>query len=82
MNYKIADKGLAPSGKKKIEWARQYMPVLGLLREKYRSSQPLAGEVISACLHLEAKTACLLLTLKDLGADVTAAGSRPLSPNW
>ncbi len=79
MNYKIADRGLAPAGKKKIEWAAQYMPVLGLLGEKYRNEQPLAGEVISACLHLEAKTACLLLTLKDLGARVAAAGSNPLS---
>ncbi|NLK20232.1 MAG: adenosylhomocysteinase [Synergistaceae bacterium] len=79
MNYKIADRGLAPSGNKKLAWARQYMPVLGLLREKYMAEQPLKGEVISACLHLEAKTACLLLTLKDLGASVTAAGSNPLS---
>lgn len=79
MNYKIADRGLAPAGKKKIEWARQYMPVLEFLRDKYMENQPLAGEVISACLHLEAKTACLLLTLKDLGAEVTAAGSNPLS---
>jgi adenosylhomocysteinase len=79
MNYKIADRGLAPAGKKKIEWARQYMPVLEFLRDKYMEDQPLAGEVISACLHLEAKTACLLLTLKDLGAEVTAAGSNPLS---
>ncbi|MPM11881.1 Adenosylhomocysteinase [bioreactor metagenome] len=79
MDYKIADRALAPSGKKKIRWAKQYMPVLRLLEEKYRKEQPLAGTVISACLHLEAKTACLLILLKDLGAKVTAAGSNPLS---
>lgn len=79
MDYKIADRGLAPSGEKKIRWAKQYMPVLRLLEEKYRKEQPLAGTVISACLHLEAKTACLLILLKDLGAKVTAAGSNPLS---
>ena len=79
MDYKIADRALAPSGKKKIRWAKQYMPVLRLLEVKYRKEQPLAGTVISACLHLEAKTACLLILLKDLGAKVTAAGSNPLS---
>ena len=79
MDYKIADRALASSGEKKIRWAKQYMPVLRLLEEKYRKEQPLAGTVISACLHLEAKTACLLLLLKDLGAQVVAAGSNPLS---
>ena len=79
MDYKIADRALASSGEKKIRWAKQYMPVLRLLEEKYRNEQPLAGTVISACLHLEAKTACLLILLKDLGAKVTAAGSNPLS---
>ena len=79
MNYKIADISLAPSGEKKIRWAWQYMPVLQLLENKYKEERPLAGTVISACLHLEAKTACLLLLLKKLGAQVTAAGSNPLS---
>lgn len=79
MKYKIADPSLAPSGEKKISWARQYMPVLNLLEEKYRAEQPLRGERIAACLHLEAKTACLLLTMKALGAEVIAAGSNPLS---
>lgn len=55
------------------------MPVMNLLEEKYRAEQPLRGERIAACLHLEAKTACLLLTMKALGAEVTAAGSNPLS---
>ena len=79
MDYRIADIALAPSGEKKIGWARQYMPVLRHLEKKYKAEQPLAGTVISACLHLEAKTACLLLLLKDLGAKVVAAGSNPLS---
>ncbi len=79
MKSKIADPSLAPSGEKKIGWARQYMPVLTLLEEKYRAEQPLRGERIAACLHLEAKTACLLLTMKALGAEVNAAGSNPLS---
>ena len=77
--HKIADLGKAPAGAKKIEWAWQYMPSLQFLENKYKASQPFKGAVIAACLHLEAKTACLLLTLKRLGATVAACGSNPLS---
>jgi len=41
--------------------------------------KPLAGLRLAACLHLEAKTACLLTALRDLGAEVAACGSNPLS---
>ncbi|MCX7828688.1 MAG: adenosylhomocysteinase [Thermanaerothrix sp.] len=70
---------LAESGSRKIEWAWRYMPVLRALRDRYASPSPLAGRKLACCLHLEAKTACFLLTLKDLGATVFAAGSNPLS---
>ena len=76
---KIADKSLAPEGRRRIDWAWQYMPVLRLASEKWSASKPLAGHTIAACLHLEAKTACLLNVLKALGAEVAAAGSNPLS---
>jgi len=77
--FAIADPSLAPSGRVKIDWARASMPVLRLMTERERASAPLAGRTIAACLHLEAKTACLLLALRDLGAEVVAAGSNPLS---
>ncbi len=34
---------LAPQGAKKIEWVRDYMPVLRALEEKYRETKPFAG---------------------------------------
>ncbi|MDR2179906.1 MAG: adenosylhomocysteinase [Synergistaceae bacterium] len=77
--YKIADIGKAPAGAKKIEWAWQYMPSLQVLEGKYKASQPFKGATIAACLHMEAKAACLLLTLSRLGATVAACGSNPLS---
>ena len=77
--YKIADTGKADYGAKKIEWARQYMPSLNFLENKYKASLPFKGVTVAACLHLEAKTACLLLTLTRLGATVAACGSNPLS---
>ncbi|MDR1048318.1 MAG: adenosylhomocysteinase, partial [Synergistaceae bacterium] len=54
-------------------------PSLQFLENKYKASQPFKGATIAACLHLEAKTACLLLTLTRLGATVAACGSNPLS---
>lgn len=78
-DFNIADIGLAPSGQKKMDWAWSYMPVLKKLKERHIGSRPFEGLTIAACLHLEAKTACLLKTLKDLGGTVFAAGSNPLS---
>jgi len=73
------DSTLVEEGLKKINWAWNFMPVLRSFEEEYQKDQPLKGERICTCLHLEAKTACLLLTLKKLGAEVSAAGSNPLS---
>ncbi|MEG1502196.1 MAG: adenosylhomocysteinase [Synergistaceae bacterium] len=78
-DFKIADIKLANEGRRRIDWAWQYMPVLNLISEKKQSKQPLKGFIIGTCLHLEAKTACLLKVLKDLGATVVTAGSNPLS---
>jgi adenosylhomocysteinase len=80
-NYSVADIGLAKEGRERIDWAWQYMPVMRLVDEKERTrgTRPFDGHTIACCLHLEAKTACLLKVFKDLGAVVTAAGSNPLS---
>ena len=77
--FKIADINLAPEGHRRMEWAWEYMPVLRLIAEKETPVQPLAGVVVGTCLHLEAKTACLLKVLHQLGATVVTAGSNPLS---
>lgn len=77
--FRIADIELAPEGHRRMEWAWEYMPVLKAIKEKEEKSQPLAGLVVGVCLHLEAKTACLIKVLRELGATVVAAGSNPLS---
>lgn len=77
--FRIADIALAPEGHRRMEWAWEYMPVLKLIAEKEAADQPLAGVVVGTCLHLEAKTACLLKVLRQLGAIVVTAGSNPLS---
>jgi len=75
----IRDITLAPSGHRKIEWVSRHMPVLNILKEQFETDQPLAGKRIALCLHLEAKTAYLALTLQAAGAEVVACASNPLS---
>jgi adenosylhomocysteinase len=76
---RIADPGLAPEGHRRIEWARQHMPVLHRLLEERLDDGALAGRKVAVVVHLEAKTACLVLALQEAGAQVVAAGSNPLS---
>ncbi len=79
----VRDPGLAPAGRLKIEWVRAHMPVLAAVaadcRDTGGGSTSLAGLRVATCLHLEAKTAQLLITLRDLGAEVVTCGSNPLS---
>ncbi|PWR75316.1 adenosylhomocysteinase [Methanospirillum stamsii] len=67
------------SGQLKIEWARQYMPVLSAISERFKKEKPFAGKVIGMALHVEAKTANLVKTLVDGGATVHITGCNPLS---
>jgi adenosylhomocysteinase len=55
------------------------MPVLQAIRERFARERPLAGQRISACLHVTTETANLLRTLKAGGADVVCCASNPLS---
>ncbi|HEY3050983.1 MAG TPA: adenosylhomocysteinase [Gaiellaceae bacterium] len=77
--FDVKDVALAPEGLSRIEWADRQMPVLGAIRERFASEQPLSGYRISACLHVTSETANLMRTLKDGGADVVLCASNPLS---
>lgn len=67
------------TGLQKIEWARQYMPVLGAIRNRFLNERPLEGTRIGMALHVEAKTANLVTTLVSGGAEVFITGCNPLS---
>ena len=75
----IRDKTLAEAGLKKINWVRDFMPVLNRLEERMKAEQPLKGKKITVCVHLEAKTAYLGMVLRAAGAEITVTGSNPLS---
>ena len=76
---RIADVGLAPEGERRIAWAREHMPVLARLGGRELADGALRGRRVAVVVHLEAKTACLVLALAEAGADVVAAGSNALS---
>lgn len=75
----IRDIKLAASGQRKIDWVKLNMPVLNALNEKYIKERPFTGKKIVLCLHLEAKTAYLALTIQAGGGEVAVVASNPLS---
>ena len=79
MDYDIADIGLAPQGRLRIEWAASRMPVLAAITERFVEEQPLSGYRIAACMHVTTETANLMLTLVAGGAEVVLCASNPLS---
>ncbi|MGE5446280.1 MAG: adenosylhomocysteinase [Ignavibacteriales bacterium] len=79
MKYDVKDLGLAGSGKLRVEWAAQEMPVLAQIEERFKKEKPLKGIKIAACLHVTTETANLTITLKEGGAHVALCASNPLS---
>ena len=79
MESMIRDITLAPQGHDKINWVKNFMPVLAKLDEEYSKTKPFAGKKMIITMHLEAKTAYLGLVFKNAGADVVVTGSNPLS---
>ena len=75
----VKDMSLAPSGRQKIQWVRDFMPALSGIEERFRREKPFAGLTIAVSVHLEAKTANLGLVLREGGADVHLTGCNPLS---
>ncbi len=79
MDYDVKDIKLADQGKLKIEWAEVSMPVLRLIKKRFKKEQPLKGMRVTACLHVTTETANLAKTLRAGGAEVRLCASNPLS---
>ena len=79
MNYDVKDLALAERGALRIEWAEQGMPVLRLIKKRFKKERPLKGVRIAACLHVTTETAGLMTVLKAGGAQVALCASNPLS---
>lgn len=79
MTYDIKDLKLAKKGALRIEWARNNMPVLALVRERFSKEKPLKGLTIACCLHVTTETGVLSEVLQAGGANVYLCASNPLS---
>jgi adenosylhomocysteinase len=77
--YDVKDIALAGEGRQRIDWAYREMPVLHLIRERFKKEKPLKGVRISGCLHITTETGNLGLTLQAGGADLVLCASNPLS---
>ena len=72
----IKDPGLAPEGRKKMDWVAGRSPVLNAVRDRYRDCS-IEGLRIGMVLPLEAKTAYLAAVLAGAGAEVALAAPAP-----
>ena len=75
----VRDMSLAESGRRKIQWVRDFMPALSGIEARFEKEKPFAGLRVTVSVHLEAKTANLGLVLAKGGAQVRLTGSNPLS---
>ena len=66
----VKDQNLAPAGRRKINWVRDFMPALGGIEARFEQEQPFAGLRVAVSVHLEAKTANLGYVLAKGGAEV------------
>jgi len=77
--FEVADINLAPEGQIQINWVAKWMTVLNSLSDTFSKDGSFRNKRVAICIHLEAKTAYLALTIKKLGADVWITSSNPLS---
>jgi len=79
MDSMIRDIKLAPSGHDKINWVKNFMPVMAAIDREFSESKPFAGKKMVITLHLEAKTAYMAEVFRHAGMEVAITGSNPLS---
>jgi adenosylhomocysteinase len=70
MEYDVKDLKLAEKGKRRMEWAMKFMPVLSHIKDKFSKEKPLKGIRLSACLHVTSETGNLMEVLKAGGAQL------------
>src|SRR5687768_3559538 len=69
----------ASLGSKKIEWVQDRMGILRQAARVLKKKESLKGRRVGLALHVEAKTAALVLALEEAGAEVAIASCNPLS---
>ncbi|MFT4930904.1 MAG: adenosylhomocysteinase [Natronomonas sp.] len=73
------DEAAREEGRRKIDWAREHMPILDAIEDQFEEDEPLSGQRIGMAMHVEATTAALVETLRAGGAEIAITGCNPLS---
>ena len=58
-----------------VQWTESNMPLIQEIGDEFEETKPFDGIRIGLSIHLEVKTAALLMVLRRGGADVVAAGN-------
>ena len=74
-DHKIKDINLSESGKGRVDWARNNMPILKAIKKRLSVEQPFKDHKIGICLHVEAKSGVWIETLMAGGAKVAITGA-------
>jgi adenosylhomocysteinase len=73
--YEIRDLSLKEEGLKTMEWAASRMPVLQLIKKRFKEEKPFKGVRIGACLHVTKETSQLCEAWLAGGAEVYLCAS-------
>jgi adenosylhomocysteinase len=72
----VPDSSLVDAGKKRYEWARRNMSIVG---KAAKGKKLLKGFRLGFCLHVTKETSVLVMAAKSLGAEVALCSANPLS---
>ena len=65
----IDNPSLAETGRQRMRWFMEQMPLIASLKEPYRKEQPFRGLKVAICLHVEPKTAFWIDAILTGGAE-------------
>ena len=65
----IDNPSLAETGRQRMRWFMEQMPLIASLKETYRKEQPFRGLKVAICLHVEPKTAFWIDAILTGGAE-------------
>jgi adenosylhomocysteinase len=69
------------NGKLAYQWASNYMSILHKIKQKNQKGNPLFGFKLGLCLHITRETSVLVMTARDLGAEIALCSANPLTVN-
>ena len=75
----VKDMSLAESGRRKIQWVRDFMPALSQIEARFEKEQPFRGLRVAVSVHLEAKTANLGYVMETGRITLTGTGQELLT---